>query len=580
MVQRAEAIFAPSLPQKDNELEKKEREIQLHFARDLYEYSTEAGLPMPMAASKAALAQVPGLLDWVEGQGINQAKIFADLQLWQLETFGQNNFSSLADYAKVFTLFETPNIVQTWQDDKVFGSQRLGGLNPMTISLVTADGWVGVKWSELSAKLSPRINDDAIKPFLGTAATLEQAVNQKLIYVTDYSPLGEVVAGSNAPGWQAGLKLMAPIALYVKTQDFGGLQPVAIQMDQAPDSQVYFAVDGQQPSNKYQWLMAKIFLQSADLNLNQVLNHLAFTHLIEEGFAVATHRRLAWQHPLYILLTKHFTALLVINELGVLTLINQTGIIQQIFEGGIDGSLKLIENAYRNWTFNDMDYPANLKHRGVDNPDLLPYYPYRDDGMLIWNLLGDYVKEYLDLYYLSDEDVVKDYELQSWAAQLSGGLDSGAGKVPGFPSTIQTREQLVDIVRRIIWTAGPQHAAVNFPQNDYTTFIPNASGATYARPVQGNVDEAALLKILAPKDQTGVQVKTSYALAGYHYDQLLNYTLNTQDGSNAVVRKYYLQLTTAVRGQIVAQNQKRAEQAGLLVYPYFLPENIPNSTSV
>lgn len=580
MVQRAESILAPSLPQKDNAVVQKEREIQLYFTRDVYEYSTATGLPMPMAASKAALLQVTGLLDWVEGQGVNQAKIFADIEAWQLETYGQDNFSSLADYAKVFTLFETPDIVQTWQDDKVFGSQRLGGLNPMAISLVTVDGSVGVKWSALLAKLSPQINDAAIKPFLGPAATLEQAVNQNLIYVTDYASLGAIVASNTAPGWQAGRKLMAPIALYVKTTDFDGLQPVAIQLDQAPESQVYLAVDGQQSGNKYRWLMAKTFLQSADININQIVNHLAYTHLIEEGFAIATHRRLAWQHPLNILLTKHFTALLVINELGALTLINSTGIVQQILEAGLTGSLQLIENAYKEWTFDDMDFPANLKSRGVDNPNLLPYFPYRDDGMLVWNLLGAYVKEYLNLYYLSDQDVVNDYELQSWAAQLAGGLDSGAGKVPGFPSNIQTREQLADIVHRIIWTAGPQHAAVNFPQTDYTSFIPNASGSTYAPPVDGNVDEAALLKILAPKDKTAVQVKTSYALAGYHYDQLLNYTLNTEDGSNAVVRKYYQQLTTTVRDQIVAQNQKRAAEAGLLVYPYFLPENIPNSTSV
>jgi arachidonate 15-lipoxygenase len=317
------------------------------------------------------------------------------------------------------------------------------------------------------------------------------------------------------------------------------------------------------------------------VNLNQVLNHLAFTHLIEEGFALATHRRLALQHPLYILLTKHFTALLVINQLGVLTLINQTGIIQQIFEGGLSGSVDLINNAYKNWTFDDMDFPTNLAKRGVDKQDALPYYPYRDDGMLIWDLLGNYVNEYINLYYLSDDDVTQDYELQDWAAELSGNLDTGAGKVPGFPGTIETREQLATILQRVIWTAGPQHAAVNFPQIEYTAFIPNASGATYLQaPNQGTVDEAVLLQILAPKEQTAVQVKTSYALAGYHYDQLLNYSLDTEDGSDAIVKKYYTQLTGTVRTTIVNRNQQRAAQAGLVQYPYFLPENIPNSTSV
>ncbi|HEX6717826.1 MAG TPA: lipoxygenase family protein [Pyrinomonadaceae bacterium] len=580
MVQRQEFIFPPSLPQKDNAGEQVERETQLYFSREIYDYNSDSGLPMPMAATKAALAQVPGLLGWVEGQGTNQAKIFADLQLWQIETYGQDKFSSLADYAKVFTLFPIPEIVETWRDDKVFGSQRLGGLNPMTVTLVTADGAVGMKWSDLSGKLSPKINDQAIRPFLGPDATLQQAVNQNRIYVTDYAALGAVVANDKAPGWQAGKHLIAPIGLYVKTDDFSSLQPIAVQLNQTPDSQVFLAYEGKQPGNEYQWLMAKTYLQSADVNLNQVINHLAFTHLIEEAFALAMQRRLAWQHPLNILLTKHFAALLVINELGALTLINDTGIIQQIFEGGMSGSLQLIKNAYKSWTFDDMDFPRNLQQRGVDKTDLLPYFPYRDDGMLIWDLLGNYVKEYLDFYYLSDNDVILDYELQNWAAQLGGALDDGVGIVRGFPKQIGTRAELVDIVRRIIWTAGPQHAAVNFPQVDFTTFIPNAPGSTYLEPIQGNVDEAALLQVLAPKEQTGVQVKTSYALAGYHYDQLLNYDLGSQDGSQAIVQKYYQQLTTDVRSQIDARNKERAEEDGLLVYPYFLPENIPNSTSV
>jgi hypothetical protein len=50
--------------------------------------------------------------------------------------------------------------------------------------------------------------------------------------------------------------------------------------------------------------------------------------------------------------------------------------------------------------------------------------------------------------------VTADYELQNWARQLSGALDDGAGKVPGFPAQITTRAQLGEIIQRIIWTAG------------------------------------------------------------------------------------------------------------------------------
>jgi hypothetical protein len=86
--------------------------------------------------------------------------------------------------------------------------------------------------------------------------------------------------------------------------------------------------------------------------------------------------------------------------------------------------------------------------------------------------------------------------------------------------------------------------------------------------------------MLAPKPETEIQVKASYALAGYHYDQLLGYNLDSEDGSQPIVEKYYRQLVTEVREAIVVRNQQRSGQDGLLAYPYFLPENIPNSTSV
>jgi hypothetical protein len=92
MAKNAKGIVAPSLPQKDNPLEQGEREAQLLLARDIYDYSNATGLPMPMAAAKAAAVQLPGLIDWIEERGVNQVKIFADIELWTLETYGQDGW--------------------------------------------------------------------------------------------------------------------------------------------------------------------------------------------------------------------------------------------------------------------------------------------------------------------------------------------------------------------------------------------------------------------------------------------------------------------------------------------------------
>lgn len=571
MLQKFEGALqgAPTLPQKDGELERLERQAQLGISRQIYAYAAGSGLPMPMAVKGAAALQAAEIIDWVEGWLANQARILADIEIWKAETSGQSGFSTLADYTRLFTIFDVPGVVETWQDDRIFGSQRLAGLNPMAINLVTADGaGAGISWGELEPKLSPKIRDG----YEVQGKSVYEWFREGRLYVTDFASLQGVIPGDEFQ--------MAPIALYFKPDDFPGLLPIGIQLTQNPaDSLVYLAPQASSPTQDFQWLMAKTYLQCADLNQNQAVNHLALTHLIEVALALSTHRRLALQHPLFRLLTKHFTALMVINEIGTLTLTNPGGLIDQTLDVHLQGALKLISNAYASWTFEDLGLPGNLDRRGVADPEKLPYYPYRDDGLVIWNRLGMYVREYLGLYYLGDDDVVGDYELQDWARQLSGGLEDGAGRLPGFPAEIRTREELGDIVQRIIWTAGPQHAAVNFPQTEFTNFVPNAPGSMPA-PAQGTVTESVLVGLLPGRDQAAAQFKISYALAGYRYDQLLDYHLSSEDASEGVVRKYYAQLTTEDRDTVVRRNEERAKHPGLLVYPYFLPENIPNSTSV
>ena len=562
---------APTLPQNDGLVEQAKRFAQLLFVQNIYAYNPSSGLPMPMAIQRAALVQAAEILDWVEGWLGVQLKTLADVGIWKVETWN-SDITKLDDYKKIFTIFDVPDIAQnqTWQEDGVFGSQRLAGINPLAVSSVTDNaGEEGAQWSALSPKLSPTILG---AQYDGQALT--DIMGEGRLYVTDYSSLQGIVPD--------GQFQMAPIALYVRPGGgYPGLMPLAIQLTQNPaDDYVYLAPQGQPQEVDYRWLMAKSYVQCADLSQNQVVNHLAMTHLIEEAFALATHRHLAWQHPVFRLLDKHLTALMVINQIGMLTLVNPGGLVDQVLAVRLPGAMKLIENTYASWTFDDMGFPAQLKGRGVSDTGKLPYYPYRDDGLLIWNRLGEYIDEYLGLYYKSDQDVTGDYELQNWAQQLSGASDGGAGKVPGFPDKITTTAQLSDILLRIIWTAGPQHAAVNFPQTEFTNFIPNAPGLITAEPLQGVVDEGALVGLLPGKDTTEAQFKTSYALAGYRYDQLLDYHLCAEDGSEQLVRKYQQLLVTTDRDQIVQRNQQRAAQPGLLVYPYFLPENIPNSTSV
>lgn len=70
---------------------------------------------------------------------------------------------------------------------------------------------------------------------------------------------------------------------------------IFFQMGQDPDQNpIFLPTDGQ-----YDWLLAKIWVRSADFQHHQTITHLLKTHLITEMFAIAMFRQLPAVHPVY-----------------------------------------------------------------------------------------------------------------------------------------------------------------------------------------------------------------------------------------------------------------------------------------
>jgi hypothetical protein len=68
--------------------------------------------------------------------------------------------------------------------------------------------------------------------------------------------------------------------------------------------------------------------------------------------------------------------------------------------------------------------------------------------------------------YSQYDDVEEDRQVQQWCQELSSLLN-------GFPSSIRSRDDLVNVLTMIIWTASGQHSAVNYPQYRFQSFMPN-----------------------------------------------------------------------------------------------------------
>ena len=81
-----------------------------------------------------------------------------------------------------------------------------------------------------------------------------------------------------------------------------------------------------------------------------------------------------------------------------------------------DGFVNLIEKSIAEFHFeNDWDFPTYISHKGLAD---LPNYHFRDDAMMLWNAIDDYVMDIMNISYLSDEDVQEDYEIQDWINEI------------------------------------------------------------------------------------------------------------------------------------------------------------------
>ena len=93
------------------------------------------------------------------------------------------------------------------------------------------------------------------------------------------------------------------------------------------------------------------------------------------------------------------------------------------------------------------------------------------------------------------------------------------GAVPGFPSRIETREQLFELAAHLIFRAGPQHAAVNTGQFDAYGWVPNSPALVHTPPPDepsppgGHLDERAFWNALPRWNPAMSQVNMVWVLS-------------------------------------------------------------------
>ena len=554
----------PSLPQKDSRATQQERQMQLQQTRE--EYRLDLRLP-----NSPRVETLPEREAFSEGYSNNRATLLEKIGANQ-QAFLENPqpFQSLDDYAALFPVLPLPDIAKDFREDDVFAQQRLFGPNPMELrNVLTLD-------YNLRDKLG--ITDDIFQAVLSAKRgrkriykTRVRAIQEGGLFVTDYAILDDVQPQENK-------FITAPIALYSAERIRGDFQliPIAIQLGQVPGESLLCT-----PLDGVDWQMAKLIAQTAEFYVHQMYRHLGQTHSVMEPIALATVRELAARHPVNVLLKPHFEFTMAVNSLADELLLQPGAAIDISFPGTLESSKQLAEQGVSDLFNNFSDYalPNNLRQRGIDNPSTLRDCPYRDDGLLVWNTLEEYVSRYIGIYYKSNRDILQDSELQNWLKTLRKPVNEGGFGVVSLPETLTNRDQLIDILTQIIFTGGPQHSAIALTQYQYMAFIPNMPAALY-QPIptaKGKFgDETSLTSFLPDTRLSLIQIQFMSTIGTKSDPKAF-----TDFGKNSFQDPRAIRVLKGLQNrlEIVERRIKRRNKRRQECYPNFLPSRMPNSTS-
>ncbi|CAI9737996.1 allene oxide synthase-lipoxygenase protein-like isoform X2 [Octopus vulgaris] len=438
------------LPQDDEQVE--QRKMELEDKRKIYIASQKGpGFPM-MAESLPTDEQFSFEYKWSIVR--RKAQLIATSKLVKLKEAGE--WASFVDLFKVYTrhVFSKPMSVQSWRNDLNFGLQRITGCNPSFIKLCT----------KIPENMG--VDEEMLKPQLEDK-TLEEVIAEKRLFYTDHKIMDGLKHRED-------FDICSPIALFLLNNK-GHLIPIAIQLQQqkGPDNPVFTPTDP--PCT---WIRAKMWYNNADAAIHQSLTHLAFTHLLMEGIVISTQRNISLSHPVFKLLAPHTLYLLAINARGLMLLISEGGWVDTTMNIGIVGMFELISRGVKEWRI-DVDgcFPEFFKQQGLLDQTILPNYPFRDDALLYYYAIKDYVESYVKLYYETPEKLTGDWEIQNWAEELARSKEEGGIGILGIPmkdgkGCIEAVKDLVLILTSIIFTCSVGHASSNFLNTMSTVFPP------------------------------------------------------------------------------------------------------------
>ncbi|MEY3218802.1 MAG: hypothetical protein RIT27_159 [Pseudomonadota bacterium] len=456
--------------------------------------------------------------------------------------------------------FVDTRFLDNFYSDTYFGLQRVIGINHVLLQGIS-------KTEDLPDNFDlNRLKENFSK--IVSHADYETAFREQRLFYLNYQMLQGLVEHQ---GEYAGRiqYVTAPLVLFYR-QDNGTLQPIAIQLNQLPcaNNPLFLPFDGQA------WTVAKLYVQIADVNYQELVSHATRIHYLVEEFVIATHRELYKTHPVFLLLEPHLRYTLSVN-VHHLFLKDKKGVPGDFgaqLAGNYDAMVALMAEAFKTYHFKENALPNNIAKRQVNMPEL--FYPYAKEGLQIWDLTQQFVREYLELYYVDNKAVQEDSEIQSWAKLMTS--ENGM-RVQGFPERFETLEELAQTIGQIIFITTAHHSTVHYPQYLFSGFTPSMPFAAY-QPAPTSLSDAQhlteqdLINIL-PLRQPAMKQALTFYLTDFKLERLGEYR-GFEMKAEKVMKKYQSALLK------LAEEMRQAELTRVYPYSHLNPQQIPNSVMV
>ncbi|DBA01533.1 TPA: hypothetical protein N0F65_004883 [Lagenidium giganteum] len=367
-------------------------------------------------------------------------------------------------YDKIASLVPRP--MTTDISDETFGELRMTGF---------AFKIARVRDAEKYSDILEDVESEQITSICGDGITSETLVSKEVLYAVDCSDIAQWTDTTNPKKYVPNI-----MGFFCRKDSANQLLPLAIHL--VDQELTYTPFDS--PS---EWKLAKMALNAAEVNW-QNMQHFVETHLMTAPVRVELMRTTATSHPVNALLQHHLRGDIALETISTVSLFASGTVVDRTFAMGASGAYRYFNHQLTNKLSVHKDFLADAHERGIDTLPMPKYFKY---GLLHWNALKRFISKYLSVYYADDSAVLSDNEIQNWAKACSTNP-----QFSDFPSSIESIEQLTNLVLHLVFSATVRHHSMNGMVTWDTVSIPYSMPSLWKAWPTSKLSEGESLNVL------------------------------------------------------------------------------------